>query len=191
MPEAPRDLSSGPPRHILVTAFAPFGTPLRPNRGANASEEVARAWIGRGRTGVRVLVLPVSPAAEVVLARALSANPSAIVATGEAAFPPGPDTVLEPWAEDREVETGPAEGPALRLHSSAADEISLVDGLARGPSIGRYWCNRVYFRILEWTLVHPRPAVFLHMRVEGDRARQRGHLDHVVARLDAMARTGD
>jgi hypothetical protein len=58
--------------------------------------------------------------------------------------------------------------------------------MERQVRIGNFYCNRVYLRGLEHTSLRKRPAVFLHLRVDGDRGRQIGHVKYV---LDEMERT--
>jgi hypothetical protein len=173
---------------LLVTAFEPFGPPGRPPRPENASETVLRAFgNGPGRDH-RLVVLPVDPRAEVVLARALQEGPAGVIGTGEAGLSGAWDTNLEVRAYDRPVVAARSAGtaaPAPFLFSDFAAGVPLVPGLEREDRIGSYWCNRVYFRLLRWCLTLGRPGAFLHFRVEGDRARQAAHLAHVAARLEA------
>ncbi len=179
-------------RPLLLTAFEPFGTPTRPDRGTNASEEVLLLWRERHPGIHRTLILPVSRRAETILARALTADVAGVIATGEAGIDGAWDTNIEPWAEDRPIASPgispPGQETPLRLHSAFAPTVELVPGLEREPRIGAYWCNRVYFRILDWARWNPRPVVFLHLRVDGDRSRQRTHLEHVVAAMEGTIR---
>lgn len=172
---------------LLVTAFEPFGPPGRPPRAENASETVLRAF-GRGPgRDHRLVVLPVDPRAEVVLARALQEGPAGVIGTGEAGLPGAWDTNLEVRAYDRPVTAARAAGeaePAAFLPSGLAPAIPLLPGMEREDRIGSYWCNRVYFRTLRWCLHLGRPAAFLHFRVDGDRDRQAAHLAHVAARME-------
>jgi hypothetical protein len=59
--------------------------------------------------------------------------------------------------------------------------------MERGDRIGAYWCNRAYFRVLQWCTLFARPGVFLHLRVDGARGRQLRHLEHVVAAMEREA----
>jgi hypothetical protein len=173
-----------PAPRLLVTAFEPFGPPGRPPRPENASERVLRAFgDGPGRDH-RLVILPVDPRAEVVLARALQEGPAGVLGTGEAGLAGAWDTNLEVRAYNRPVTAARPDGeagPAAFLHSDIAASIPLLPGMEREDRIGSYWCNRVYFRLLRWCLVLGRPGAFLHFRVEGDRARQAAHLAHVAA----------
>jgi len=174
------------PRRILVTAFEPFGPPGKSKRDANASEEVVRAFRGNhpGRCDVRVL--PVGPLAEVHLARALQLHPLGVVGMGETGQEGEWDTNVEPGAADITVRTGGLRPGTPMRASEFATSIPLLPGMEREVRIGAYWCNRIYFRALEWSHIHRIPAVFLHLRVGCDRRRQREHLEHVVAHMERV-----
>ena len=175
---------------ILVTAFEPFGMPGKPKRPENASETVIRAFEDRGRGRRTCVVLPVDPRCEVVLARALHGAPAGIVAMGEAGLPGTWDTNVETIARDLPVTASRPAGPAEErclvagLASPFAASIPLLEGMEREDRIGSWWCNRAYFRVLQWCRLFGRHGVFLHLRVEGDRARQLRHLEHVVAAME-------
>ena len=175
---------------ILVTAFEPFGPPGKPKRPGNASETVLRAFEDRARGRGACVVLPVDPQCEVVLARALHGAPAGIVAMGEAGLPGTWDTNVEIVARDLPVtasrSAGPADegSPAAGLASPFAASIPLIAGMEREDRIGSYWCNRAYFRVLQWCRIFGKHGVFLHLRVEGDRPRQLRHLEHVVAAME-------
>lgn len=187
-----------PPSRLLVTAFEPFGAPGRPKRPANASEEVLRAFAERHPGRCDLLVFPVDPRCEVRLARAMNANPAGVVAMGEAGLPGAWDTNVEVLAYDRPVAaagtpgntagSATADAPArASARSSFAARLHLLPGMEREDRIGSYWCNRAYFRVLQWCTLFARPGVFLHLRVEGDRARQLLHLDHAVRAMEREA----
>lgn len=179
------------PGPILVTAFEPFGPPGKPVRPENASEVVLRAFLRGSRTPVDAVVLPVNPRAEVQLARALHGDPAGVVALGEAGGEGGWDTNVEVVARDLPVAAGraPTGGDAPLLSSPFAPAIPLLPGMERKDRIGSYWCNRAYWRVLEWCLRFERPAVFLHLRVDGDRDRQRSHLEHVLSVMGTHLRS--
>jgi len=180
-----------PPSRLLVTAFEPFGPPGKPKRAANASEEVLCAFGDRHPGHCDLLVLPVDPRCEVVLARALNGNPVGVVATGEAGLPGNWDTNVEVLARDLPVSAGPPtpgpEAPVL-VTSSLAQRLHLLPGMEREDRIGSYWCNRVYFRLLQWCTRFARPGVFLHLRVDGDRGHQLRHLQHAVTAMERETR---
>jgi len=180
--------TDGQPR-ILVTAFRPFAPPGRPLRPVNRSQEVLEAFLARSPGAVRSLVLPVDPRCEVVLARALDQNPVGVVATGEIEEPGEWDTNVEEFAFDLPVQTS-GEGRGARgeprwLSSPFAGSFPLREGMERRERIGAFWCNRVYFRVLQWCNRFARPGVFLHLRTEGDLERQVRHLEHAVKAMDA------
>ena len=175
---------------ILITAFEPFAPPGKPMRPENASERVLRAFEDRAGVRHRLLVLPVDPRCEVALARALHEDPAGVVAMGEAGLPGPSDTNVETCARDLPVGPSGAAGevrPVRGLYSPFAADLPLVEGMSREDRIGTYWCNRAYFRVLEWCRRFARPAVFLHLRVDGDRERQVRHLEHVLARMETIA----
>jgi len=182
-----------PPTRLLVTAFEPFAPPGRGMRPGNASEDVIRAFEDRARGRCDLLVLPVDPRCEVALARALDRDPAGVVAMGEAALPGSWDSNVEVRAWDRPVVPARAAGPSSSAPSEAffaspvAEGLPLLPGMEREDRIGSYWCNRAYYRVLEWCLRFGRPALFLHLRVEGDRGRQGAHLDHAVREVERAA----
>lgn len=172
---------------LLITAFEPFGAPGKPKRPENASEEVLRAFGDRPSLRCDLVVLPVALRCEVVLARSLHRNPAGIVATGEAGSPGAWDTNVEAFARDLPVTAAPeGQEGVLRLESAFARGLPLLPGMEREDRIGSYWCNRAYFRVLQWCRFIRVPAVFLHFRVDGDRRRQLGHLEHVVAEMERV-----
>lgn len=201
-----------PPSRLLVTAFEPFAPPGKPLRAGNASEDVIRAFEDRSRGRCDLLVLPVDPTCEVRLARALNRDPSAVVAMGEAALPGTWDTNVEVRAWDRPVIQSRSAGVPSRsvpsrsvpsraagppgaspseafFSSSFAAGLQLLPGMEREERIGSYWCNRAYYRVLEWCLRFERPAAFLHLRVDGDRGRQGVHLEHAVKEAEKAVRS--
>lgn len=171
------------PARILVTAFEPFGPPGQPKRPSNASEEVLRAFGARFPGRCELLVLPVDARSEVRLARGLNGNPVGIVSMGEAGLPGTWDTNVEVRAYDVPL-SATGVGAAPVAESTFAPRLHLLQGMEREERIGTYWCNRAYFLLLQWCARFERPAVFLHLRVEGDRERQALHLDHVVRALE-------
>jgi hypothetical protein len=180
--------TDGQPR-ILVTAFRPFAAPGKPMRPVNRSEEVLKAFLDRWPDSCRSLVLPVDARSEVVLARALDHNPLGVVCTGETGEPGDWDTNVEEFAFDLPVQAA-YDGRPLReeprwLSSPFAESLPLREGMARRDRIGAFWCNRVYFRVLQWCNRFARPGVFLHLRTEGDLERQVRHLEHAVKAMDA------
>ena len=180
-----------PAPRILVTAFEPFGPPGKPLRPENASERVLRAFLELHPARVSTVVLPVDARCEIHLAREFDRDPAGVVATGEAGGDGPWDTNVEEVARDLPVAASAtldpgAAGNAVFRTSLFAPALSLLPGMEREDRIGSYWCNRAYWRVLEWTQLFHRPAVFLHFRVGGDRERQVAHLAHVVA---AMERT--
>ncbi len=191
---------------ILVTAFERFASPgktLRPGPMGreNESEEALRAFGDHARGRCDLVVLPVDARCEVQLARALHRNPAGVVAMGEASLPGDWDTNVEVRAWDRLVvasQTIPqrAAGPSPRAPSEAffsspfAASLPLLPGMEREDRIGSYWCNRAYYRVLEWCLRFERPALFLHLRAGGDRGRHVAHLEHAVAAMERQVGTG-
>jgi pyrrolidone-carboxylate peptidase len=179
------------PARILVTAFEPFGPPGGPVRPENASETVLRALRERDPARIDSIVLPVDPRCEVALARAFDADPPGVLALGEAGGPGEWDTNVEEVARDLPVGRSPASaqdpGSAVFRSSLFAAGVPLLPGMERGDRIGSYWCNRAYWRVLEWCQLFHRPAVFLHLRVGGDRARQADHAAHVLACMERAA----
>ena len=182
---------------LLVTAFEPFGLPGRSMRAENASESVLRAI--RERPGFRheALVLPVDARCEVHLARALNRDPAGIVALGESGAAGRWDTNVEFLARDLPPRAYRSEGiapevprTAAVLPSSFAMDVPLLPGMEREDRIGSYWCNRAYWRVLQWCRLFSRPAIFLHFRVEGDRRNQLFHLEHVRAEMEARLAGG-
>jgi len=177
-----------PPRRILVTAFEPFAAPGKPMRPENASETVLLEFLERHRDRCASVVLPVDPRCEVALARALNGDPLGVVAMGETGAAGHWDTNVEEFARDLPVRTAagapglPPDGTPFRASEFAA-EVPLLEGMRRRDGIGSWWCNRAYWRVLEWCQLFHRPAVFLHLRVAGDRSRQLRHLEHVVDRM--------
>jgi pyrrolidone-carboxylate peptidase len=184
-----------PPSRLLVTAFEPFAPPGKPLRPGNASEDVIRAFEDRSRGRCDLLVLPVDPTCEVRLARALNRDPSAVVAMGEAGLPGAWDTNVEVRAWDRPIVPSRTAGPPGASPSEAffsspfAAGLPLLPGMEREERIGSFWCNRAYYRILEWCLRFERPAAFLHLRVDGDRGRQGVHLEHAVREAEKAVRS--
>ena len=180
-----------PASRILVTAFEPFGRPGSPVRPENASERVLRAFLELHPDRVSSAVLHVDARCEVHLAREFDGNPGGVVATGEAGGEGKWDTNVEEVARDLPVAASAAVdveagGDAVFRTSLFAPGLALLPGMEREDRIGSYWCNRAYWRVLEWTQLFHRPAVFLHFRVGGDRERQLHHLAHVV---DSTERT--
>lgn len=178
----------GRPR-ILVTAFRPFAPPGKAPRPVNRSEEVLGAFLARSPDAGDTLLLPADPRCEVALARALDRDPFGVVALGETAETGPWDTNVEENAYDLPVQAKNNGGPFRReprwLSSAFAETIPLREGMERRDRIGSWWCNRAYFRILQWCNRFARPGVFLHVRTEGDLERQVRHLDHVVKAMDA------
>ena len=182
-------IEPAPQPRLLVTAFEPFGAPGRPRRPSNASEEVVRAFAQRHPDRCAIVVLPVDPRCEVRLARALDGNPSGVVSLGEAGLEGEWDTNVEVRARDLPVEAGRSrpERGGLAADSPLARRIHLLPGMEREDRIGTYWCNRAYFRVLQWCARFDRPGIFLHLRVDGARGRQLRHLEHVVAAMEREA----
>ncbi len=198
--QTPRTMMPGP---ILVTCFEAFAPPGKRLRPENESEEVLRVFgdrnahrspvpgPGTGAGRCDLLILPVDPRCEVQLARALHRNPSGVVAMGEAGLDGSWDTNVEVRAWDRPILTERAAGRPPRTPSEAffsspfAASLPLLPGMEREERIGSYWCNRAYYRILEWCIRFERPAVFLHLRVGSDRTNHVAHLEHA---LGIMAR---
>jgi hypothetical protein len=177
---------------ILVTAFEPFAPAGKPMRPSNASEEVLRAFGDRAAGKCEFLVLPVDARSEVRLARSLNLNPAGIVAMGEIDREGAWDTNVEVRAWDRPVSSvapdappPPSHAEPWFLHSPFARDLPLQAGMDREDRIGSFWCNRVWFRALQWSLRFERPAIFLHLRVGGDRARQLAHLRHCVQWMES------
>ena len=183
-------MQAAPCPRLLVTAFQPFGAPGKPVRPENASDSVLRAFGDREGNRYDLLVLPVEPLAEVLLARALARDPVGVVSMGEAGLPGAWDTNVEEVARDLPVTAGGHPGAAAAgfRASPFARSIPLLPGMERADRIGAYWCNRAYYRVLEWCQLFHRPAVFLHLRVEGHRARQLRHLDHAVRFMEESLR---
>jgi hypothetical protein len=129
-----------------------------------------------------LLLLPVEPLCEVALARALARDPAGVVAMGEIGRPGAWDTNVEEVARDLPVAVGghPGADEAGFRSSIFAAELPLLPGMDRADRIGSWWCNRAYYRVLEWCQLFHRPAAFLHLRVEGNRDRQLRHLQHAV-----------
>jgi hypothetical protein len=175
------------PQRLLVTAFEPFAPPGGTMRASNASEEVLHAFGDRHAGRCDLLVLPVGPLCEVRLARALNRSPAGVVAMGETGQEGDWDTNLETRAYDRPVAAGtPGRGTASAV-SDFSLRLHLLPGMAREDRIGSYWCNRAYFRILQWCIRFGRPGLFLHLRVDGDRARQLRHVGHAVQAMEREA----
>jgi hypothetical protein len=155
-----------------------------------------RAFGDRARGRCDLVVLPVDARCEVQLARALHRNPAGVVAMGEASLPGAWDTNVEVRAWDRLVAASRAAGPSPRAPSEAffsspfAASLPLLPGMEREDRIGSWWCNRAYYRVLEWCLRFERPAVFLHLRAGGDRGRHVAHLEHAVAAMEREAAPG-
>jgi pyrrolidone-carboxylate peptidase len=182
---------------ILVTGFRPFGLPGRPSRPENASETVLRSLEDRSRGNHPFVVLPVDPRCEVLLARALDLGPAGVVATGEAGLDGSWDTNVEGVARDLPVQVvRPPERARLEdttagfIPSTFAGQVPLLDGMDRADRIGAFWCNRAYFRVLQWCRRFERPGVFLHLRVDGDRARQARHVEHVLGEMQRAVGAG-
>jgi pyrrolidone-carboxylate peptidase len=186
---------AGTPRRLLLAAFEPFGARADSARPENASETVLRAWAKRHAGRHAVVILPVDPRCEVVLARALHDNPAGVVALGEAGLPGAWDTNVEVRARDLPIVAArsagaPAPAKAATLSSDFAPTLALPPGMEREDRIGSFWCNRTYYRVLQWCNLFGRPSVFLHLRVDGDRARQGEHLAQVVERMEQAATRG-
>lgn len=180
--------AAGP--RILVTAFEPFAPPGKPKRPENASETVLRAFGARKGEGYDLLMLPVDARCEVLLARALSRDPAGVVSMGETGQFGGWDTNVEEFARDVPVRPGGFPGASEGGFRSSlfAAELPLLPGMDRADRIGSWWCNRAYFRVLEWCGLFHRPAAFLHLRVEGNRARQIRHLEYTVSHMESGLR---
>jgi len=174
---------------VLVTAFRPFAPPGGPMRPVNRSQEVLEAFRAASPDAGDFLVLPVDPRCEVALARSLDRNPAGVVCLGETSEAGDWDTNVEEMAYDLPVQSGPGASPRpvepRWISSPFAGAFPLRDGMERRDRIGAFWCNRVYFRALQWCNRFARPGVFLHLRTSGDLGRQVGHLDHVLKALDA------
>jgi len=179
-----------PQTRLLVTAFEPFGAPGKPKRASNASEETLRAFAARHPGRCTVVILPVDARCEVALARAMNGNPAGVVATGEAGLAGGWDTNVEMLAWDRPVDVSRPGGNGTRgdaercARSAFAPRLHLLPGMEREERIGSYWCNRAYYRVLQWCALFGRPGVFLHQRVDGARGAQLRHLEHVVTAME-------
>ena len=172
---------------ILVTAFRPFAPPGGTMRSANRSQEVLEALLAQSPGACDSLLLPVDPRCEVSLARSLDRDPDGIISLGETSEPGPWDTNVEEIAYDLPVNVAPntRHREPRWLSSAFASAFPLREGMERRDRIGAYWCNRVYFRALQWCNRFARPGVFLHLRTGGDLARQVRHLDHVLKAMDA------
>ena len=174
---------------ILVTAFRPFAPPGGRMRDVNRSQEVLEALLAQTPDAFDSRVLPVDPRCEVALARSLDRNPAGVVCMGETSEPGSFDTNVEEIAYDLPIHAGPGAAPRRHeprwLSSPFSGAFPLRDGMERRDRIGAFWCNRVYFRALQWCNRFARPGVFLHVRTGGDLARQVKHLDHVLRAMDA------
>ncbi len=167
----------------LITAFEPFGRVRGHLLHRNASLDLLRGLQGTGRTAANAsfALLPVSEAGPARLAALLeSLQPRAVLCLGESGrLPPG-SVHIEPLAVAGD-----------NFHCSAAARCLIRLRRQSGYSgIGRYYCNRTYLEVLDWSR---RPgsgaAVFVHVAVAGSRRAQLREVTEILRGLLQFSRS--
>lgn len=187
---------------LLLTAFQPFGLKGLVS-GQNISKQVCDA-LARERGGdVQYVVLDVGPAAETQLSVALAEEPGGVLLSGEDLSLLTSPARVEPRAYNPGQQLGlniPKLVPwgvlsfrlpwARSLSSNLAEQAAAAAGGRRAElreHIGTFWCNRMYYRALEWGQAQARPVLFVHLGVFGQFQEK---LSAMRAILDLMLKRG-
>ena len=167
---------------VLLTAFQPFGAKGALS-GNNISKQVCDVLAKEQGGRVNYVVLDVGETGESQLADALAMNPRGVLLSGEDTSMIGPQVRIEPKAYDPAQQlnlTIPKLVPwgvlslrlpgASSLSSDFAEEAVAAAGgrkVAFQTGIGTFWCNRIYYRALQWGDPRSRPVLFVHLGVFG------------------------